>query len=163
MEIKREHQINFWYIVLAFLAVLLIQDFLYQPTQIKTIPYSEFQQLVDQGRVTDLVVGPSQITGTYKAVQTQTNGSGSKSSAPESQPQHFVTERVPPDLADALAKKNVSFSGQPGPGVLQTVLALQLRFSWTSESMGNHDSEDHGQWEHRLRRRLSFGHLRCEM
>ena len=43
------------------------------------------------------------------------------------------------------------------------ILTLQLRFSWTSESMGNHDSEDHGWWEHRLRRRLSFGHLRYEM
>ena len=28
MEIKREHHINFWYIILAFLAVMLIQDFM---------------------------------------------------------------------------------------------------------------------------------------
>jgi hypothetical protein len=30
MEIKREHHINFWYIVIAMLAVMLIQDFLVQ-------------------------------------------------------------------------------------------------------------------------------------
>ena len=39
-------------------------------------------------------------------------------------------------------------------------LALQLHFLLTSESMGHHDSEDHGWQEHRLRRRLNFGRLR---
>ena len=66
MEIKREHQINFWYIIAAFIGVMLIQSLLFQPTHVKTIPYSEFQQLVDQDKVTDVVVGPSQITGTFK-------------------------------------------------------------------------------------------------
>ena len=42
-------------------------------------------------------------------------------------------------------------------------LALQLRFLLTSESMGHHDSEDHGWREHRSRRRLSFGHRRYGM
>ena len=28
MEIKREHHINFWYIILAFMAILFIQDLL---------------------------------------------------------------------------------------------------------------------------------------
>jgi FtsH Extracellular len=54
LQIKREHQINFWYIIAAFMAVLLIQNLLLQQTHTKTIPYSEFQQLVDQGKVTDL-------------------------------------------------------------------------------------------------------------
>ena len=57
MEIKKEHQINFWYIIAAVMAVMLIQDLLYQPTHIKTIPYSEFEQLADQGKITDIVVG----------------------------------------------------------------------------------------------------------
>ena len=42
-------------------------------------------------------------------------------------------------------------------------LALQLRFIWTSESMGHHDLGDHGWREHRSRRRLSFGRVRYEM
>ncbi len=119
MEIKREHQINFWYIVAAFLAVMLIQNLIFQPTHIKTISYSEFQQLVDQGKVTDLVIGPEQITGTYKESQATTP---SGQATAESEPQHFVTQRVPQELADTLVKKNVSFSGQPGPGLLITVL-----------------------------------------
>ena len=43
------------------------------------------------------------------------------------------------------------------------VLALQLRLDLTSESIGHHDSEDHGWREHRLRRRWSFGRHRCGM
>jgi cell division protease FtsH len=122
MEIKREHQINFWYIIAAFVAVLLIQDLLYQPSHVKTIPYSEFEQLVDQGKVTDLVVGPDQITGTYKAAEGQANAPLGQATTPEAQPQHFVTRRVPQDLAETLAKKGLTFSGQPGPGLLQTAL-----------------------------------------
>jgi transposase len=39
-------------------------------------------------------------------------------------------------------------------------LTLQLRFDWTSESIADHDSEDHGWLEYRLRRRWNFGRLR---
>ncbi len=50
------------------------------------------------------------------------------------------------------------------PAIVELVrieeLALQLHFLLTSESMGHHDSEDHGWQEHRLRRRLNFGRLR---
>ena len=42
-------------------------------------------------------------------------------------------------------------------------LALQLRFVRTSESMGHHDSGDHGWLAHQLRRRWSFGRRRCGM
>jgi cell division protease FtsH len=119
MEIKREHHINFWYIIAAVMAVIWIQSLLYQPSHIKTIPYSEFQRLVDQKKVTDLVVGPDQITGTFKAPEGQTNAPQGR---PQAQPQHFVTQRVPQDLAETLARKGLTFSGQPGPGLLVTVL-----------------------------------------
>ena len=133
MEIKREHQINFLYIIVAFPAVIVIQGLLYQPSHIKTIPYSEFQKLIDQDKVTDLVIGPDQITGSYKKPEGQPNTAagqagtaGGRASAPPVQPQHFVTQRVPQDLAKTLAEKGLTFSGQPGPGLLQTVLGWLL-------------------------------------
>src|ERR1700694_4887534 len=104
MEIKREHQINIWYVIGAFLAVMAIQNLLFQSNHAKTIPYSEFQQLIDQDKVTDLVIGPTRITGTYRE--------------PQGDILHFATERVPEDLAAILAKKNISFSGEAGPGIL---------------------------------------------
>jgi cell division protease FtsH len=113
MEIKREHHINFWYIIAALIAVMLIQDYVVQATQTKTIPYSEFQQLVTQGAVSDLVVGPSRITGTLK-------------DAKPSEPSRFSTVRVPPDIADKLAAAKLTFSGEPPPGLLVSVLGWVL-------------------------------------
>ncbi len=109
MEIKREHQINFAYIIAAFIAVLLIQNLLLQPAHVKDIPYSEFQKLAAEGKVSDLVVGPTTITGTLK-------------DAKPTELRHFSTVRVEPSLADSLAKGNLTFSGEPGPGLLQSVL-----------------------------------------
>ena len=126
MEIKREHQINFWYIVGAFLALMVIQDFLYQPTHIKTIAYSEFEQLVDQGKVTDIVVGPTTITGTYKASEAQVTPPAGQAAAVPAGPQHFQTYRVPPELADKLSKDKLSFSGEEPPGFLASAMGWIL-------------------------------------
>jgi len=109
MDIKREHKINFSYVIAAFFAVLLIQEFLYLQGHMKAIPYSEFQTLVEQGKVTDLVVGTTQITGTYKEPVDGTV-------------QHFSTNRVEPMLAQELAKTKVPFSGEAGPGLFTTIL-----------------------------------------
>ncbi|MBN8928544.1 MAG: ATP-dependent zinc metalloprotease FtsH [Rhodospirillales bacterium] len=131
MEIKREHQINFWYIIAAVLAVMLIQDFLFQPTHMKTIPYSEFEQLADQGKITDIVVGSTTITGTYKQPEAKTAPPAGKQ-APEGQsaapaaPQHFQTYPVPAGLADKLSKDKLTFSGEAPPSFLVTALGWIL-------------------------------------
>ncbi len=113
MQIKREHHINFWYIIGTMIAVMLLQDFFVQATQTKTIPYSEFLQLVDQGGVSDLVVGQTKITGTLK-------------DAKPNDPQHFATYRVSPELADKLTAAKLSFSGEPPPGFLISVMGWLL-------------------------------------
>jgi cell division protease FtsH len=114
MQIKREHHINFWYLTVAMIAVLLLQDFVVRQTLTKTIPYSEFEQLLDQGQVSDLVVGQNQISGLLKG-----------ESRPN-EPQHFSTYRVEPELAQRLTKANLTFSGEPPPGLLVTVLGWIL-------------------------------------
>ena len=109
MDIKREHKINFLYVIAAFFAILLIQDYFYSQDHFKTIPYSEFQTLVEQGKLTDVVVGQTQITGAYKE---PVNGVV----------QHFSTNRVEPALAEELAKTKVAFSGENAPGLLQQIV-----------------------------------------
>jgi cell division protease FtsH len=109
MEIKREHHINFWYVILAFIAILFIQDLLVQSAGVKTIPYSDFQSLLQQQQVTDLVVGPTTITGKYKT-------------PPDPNTTRFSTVRVDAGLLPDLTKSGATFSGQPGPGLAQTVL-----------------------------------------
>ena len=113
MEIKREHHINFWYIIAALIAVMLIQNYVFEATQTRTIPYSEFEQLVDQGGVSDVVVGPSRITGTLK-------------DAKPDQPKRFSTVRVPADIADKLTAAKLPFSGEPPPGLLTSILGWLL-------------------------------------
>ncbi len=60
----------------------------------EAIPYSEFQTLLDQGKVKQVVVSGDQITGTLK--QARPNGSTG-----------FVTQRVAPALASELQKHDV--------------------------------------------------------
>src|ERR1700722_12042323 len=109
MEIKREHHINFWYIVAAFLAILFIQDWLIESATVKTIPYSEFQTLLQQQKLSDIVVGPTTITGKYKDPQ-------------DSKVPDFSTTRVDPALVPDLTKAGVTFTGEAGPGLLSNVL-----------------------------------------
>jgi cell division protease FtsH len=110
VEIKREHQINFWYIIAATLLVLGLQEFLLLRTQIKVIAYSDFQELVQAGKVADLVVGSGEISGTFK------------SPADKDVPR-FVTYRVDPAMADELRKDNIAFSGEPPAGMLGSLLS----------------------------------------
>lgn len=109
MEIKREHQINFWYIVAALIAVTLFEDLFFQPSHVRTIPYSEYERLVATGAVTDIVVGTTEITGTLKA-------------AKPGEPQHFQTIRVPAEIAAELSRAKLPYSGEPPPGLLVQVL-----------------------------------------
>ncbi|WP_197424566.1 ATP-dependent metallopeptidase FtsH/Yme1/Tma family protein, partial [Phenylobacterium sp. CCH12-B4] len=101
------------YFAAALLAVVFIQDITRQGHD-KTIPYSEFRQLVAQGQVKDLVVGPTRITGAY--VKPGKDG----------QAQHFSSIRVEPGIAEELARRNIKFSGQPEPGLLQNLLSWFL-------------------------------------
>ncbi len=117
MEIKREHHINFWYIIAAFLAVILIQDFIVERTQTKIIPYSAFEQLLAQKKVSNLVVGNTAITGTL-------------TDAKPNQPGRFSTYVVPPEMASKLTAAKVGFAGAPPPGLLATAL------EWIIPSLG---------------------------
>ncbi len=113
MQIKREHQVNFWYIIAAIMAVFLFQDLLGQIGHTREISYSEFQRLVAERKVTDVVVGPMQISGIF----TEPAEDGVK---------HFSTIRVPDDIAEKLQAAGIPFSGQPAPGLLQSFLSWLL-------------------------------------
>ena len=64
----------------------------------EAIPYSEFQTLLDGGKVKEVVVSGDQITGTLK--QARPNGTTG-----------FVTQRVAPGLATELQKHGVVYTG----------------------------------------------------
>ena len=47
---ERKHQFATWYIFAAFLGVMLVQFLWLRFTQVDTIPYSQFEQLVVENR-----------------------------------------------------------------------------------------------------------------
>ncbi len=94
----KKAQINFWFIIVAFLGLLLIQNLYSQYTQVEPIPYSRFQHLLEQGSVAEIAITEHQIFGTLK----EKNADGFKD---------FVTTRVEPELAEVLDKHNVVYTG----------------------------------------------------
>ena len=62
----RKRQIMIWYIVAAVIGILLFQQFWSSYSQIETIPYSEFEHLLDQGKIAEVTVGTDTVQGSLK-------------------------------------------------------------------------------------------------
>lgn len=94
----KKEQINFWYVLAAVLCVLYLQNLYNQYTEVKPIPYSQFQQLLDQGKIAEIAITDQYIYGTLK-----TEGvNGLKD---------FVATRVDPEFAEELHKHDVVYTG----------------------------------------------------
>jgi cell division protease FtsH len=49
--VDKKAQITGWYIVAAVLAVLAIQQWWIEREQVETIPYSQFEEMIDAGKI----------------------------------------------------------------------------------------------------------------
>ncbi|GAB1718582.1 MAG: membrane protease FtsH catalytic subunit [Nitrosospira sp.] len=94
----KKTQINFWYIIIAILGMLVVQSFYKQYTKVEPIPYSRFHTLLEEDKIEEIAVTENHIYGTLK----EKNADGLKD---------FVTTRVEPELADKLDKHNVVYTG----------------------------------------------------
>jgi cell division protease FtsH len=101
---KREEKLppkahfSIWYFLIIFLLISLIQNY-FLASQVETIPYSKFKQLLAEGQVNNLVIGPDKINGKLKAKE-------------DKRDQDFVTIRVEdPNLIKELDERKVSYSG----------------------------------------------------
>ena len=109
----RKHQFAIWYFFAAFLGLMLIQYLWVQYTQIETIPYSQFEQLLDQNKISEVLVGSDTIQGTLK----EPFPDGRKL---------FRTTRVDPELAGKLTAHGVKVTGSPSSNLFSTVLSWAL-------------------------------------
>jgi len=82
-------------------------------TQIETIPYSRFEQLLDENKIAEVLVGQETIQGTLK----EPFPDGRKG---------FYTVRVEPGLADKLRAHGVVITGAPSSTFLSTILSWVL-------------------------------------
>src|SRR5690606_33811417 len=94
----KKTQINIWYVVAAIIGVMLLQSLFVQTQQVDTIPYSEFQRYLKEGRLDDIVVTETRIRGRL-------------TDAAEGGLREFVTNRVDPGLAAELEGAGVEYTG----------------------------------------------------
>ena len=107
---ERKTQFNVWYLILAIIGVMLLRDLWVQGQQVEPIPYSKFEQYLDQGLIEKVVVGSQHISGTFKSPQ------------PEGQTR-FVTTRVEPGVAERLERAGVEFTGAVESSFLRDLLS----------------------------------------
>jgi cell division protease FtsH len=98
MPMKKQTQYHAWYWVAVMGAVLVIQAIFASYTQIAQIPYSEFQDDLKAGKITEVRVSGNYIQGKFKAPDDKNRS-------------EFITTRVDPEIAGELTKYNVTFAG----------------------------------------------------
>ncbi len=114
---------DLWYVLAAFLLLMAFQAWWTEWARIETIPYSRFEAELDAGRVADLRVTETRIEGTLTAPEAGAD-------------QRFVTVRVPPDIAETLSERGVTYTGGSDANIFTEILswllpmALILGFWW---------------------------------
>jgi cell division protease FtsH len=98
---EKHHKFSIWYVLLGIWAVFLIQNYLHSAFAIKTIPYSEFLEMLKAKRVSEVAISANQIQGKLIG-----------NSSDPTKTQRFKTVRVDPEISDLLEKYDVTFKGQ---------------------------------------------------
>jgi cell division protease FtsH len=109
---KQTHfHIAYW--LIALMAILALQYMYFISQKAETIPYSQFQQLLAQGKISHVTVSDRYLQGTLK--QPLPDGKT-----------EFATTRVDPQIADELQKHGVTYTGEVPSALLQDLLSWVL-------------------------------------
>jgi cell division protease FtsH len=110
MPMKKETQYHTWYWIAAMVAILIIQAVFASYTQIAQIPYSEFQNELKAGKISEVRVSGNYIQGKYKEPDKQGRS-------------EFITTRVDPQIAKQLDQYGVTFAGEIQSHLLGDILS----------------------------------------
>ena len=110
---KRQTQFHIGYWLAAFFGLLLLQYFYTTAQKVAPIPYSEFQQLLHDGKIAEIGVSDRYIQGKLK--EPLPNGKS-----------QFVTTRVDPQFADELQKYGVTYTGEVESTIVTDILSWVL-------------------------------------
>jgi cell division protease FtsH len=108
--IRERPRFHFAYLLFALVGVLLLHDLLAGMSAVERVPYSEFRRLLDDGKISEVVVQGDSIHGVLK----EPLDSGSN---------RFITDRVDPSLADKLAEHGITFGSRPENTFLPTLIS----------------------------------------
>ncbi|MDD5168210.1 MAG: ATP-dependent zinc metalloprotease FtsH [Syntrophales bacterium] len=110
---EKKHRFSLWYVMIAMWLVLLVQSYLATMFSVQTIPYSQFLNLLKNGKITEIAVTANQIQGKMKV-------EGGK----PDDVKDFKTIRVDQELSAMLEKYPVTFKGEIESTLLRDI------FSW---------------------------------
>src|SRR5438552_163151 len=93
---ERRAQFNLAYLLFALIAMLALQQWWQRAQTVEVVPYSEFEKLLAEHRIDEVLISDQRITGKLKSAE------GGKTVA--------VANLVPPDLAERLSKYDVKYT-----------------------------------------------------
>jgi cell division protease FtsH len=96
---EKRTEFNIWYWIVAFFAVIFIQDLIASYRSIAPISYSQFEQYLADGDIASVSVGSDTITGTFETPIDGRSG--------------FVTTIVDPAILERLDDADVEITGVP--------------------------------------------------
>jgi cell division protease FtsH len=106
---SKQTRFHILYWIIAFFGVIALQHYIAAATQVAPIPYSQFEQLLEQGKVAEAGVSDRFIQGRLK---TPIDGKSA-----------FVTTRVDPGVAAELRRHGVVFTGQVEDNFLRDLVS----------------------------------------
>jgi len=109
---EKQHKFSIWYVLLGIWFVLILQNYMVSALAIKTIPYSEFLNLLKQDKIMEVAISSNQIEGKYR------EGKGDDAKTIQ-----FKTVRVDPDTSKLLEQYHVDFKGEVDSHFLATLLS----------------------------------------
>ena len=93
---ERRTRFHVAYVIFALVAMVFIQEAWQRAQTVEVLPYSDFEKLLAEGKIAEVVVDDTHITGKLKSPQ------GGKTVA--------IANRVEPQLADQLNKYDVKYT-----------------------------------------------------
>ena len=109
---ERRTQFSLAYLLFALLAMLALQQWWQQAQTVEVVPYSEFEDLLKEQRIAEVVVSDQRITGKLKAAE------GGKTVV--------VANLVQPDLAERLSQYGVKYTRAYESTFLRDILSWVL-------------------------------------
>ncbi len=107
---EKHQKFSLWYVILGIWGVLLLQNLIFSAMAVKTIPYSQFLKLLEEGKVSEVAVSANLIQGRL-------------AEGAEDAGQLFRTVRVEPEVSRMLNQYNVVFKGEIESTFLRDLLS----------------------------------------
>jgi cell division protease FtsH len=127
MAMEPKQQFSIWYFLIAFLLIIALQEFVLAPSHVNNLPYSDFKALLKAGKISNVGLGETVITGTLinEGVEGVVAGETAERLRKLGRGEHrFTAVRVAdPALVPELEAAKVRFTGQVESKWLGTLLS----------------------------------------